>query len=82
MKVSHSVVSDSLRSRGLQPARLLCPWDFPGKNTGMGSHFLFQGISPTQEEPGSPSLQADSLSCEPAGKCVNHKKINTVVPLI
>ena len=27
---------------------LLCPWDFPGKNTGMGCHFLLQGIFPTQ----------------------------------
>ena len=27
-----------------QPARLLCPWDFSGKNTGVGSHFLLQGI--------------------------------------
>ena len=31
--VSCSVVSDSLRPHGLQPARLLCPWDFLGKNT-------------------------------------------------
>ena len=31
--------------RGLQPARLLCPWDFPGKNTGVGCHFLLQGLS-------------------------------------
>ena len=29
---------------GLQSARLICPWDFPGKNTGMGSHLLLQGI--------------------------------------
>ena len=29
---------------GLQPTRLLCPWDFSGKNTGGGSHFLFQRI--------------------------------------
>ena len=29
---------------GLQPARLLCPWDFPGKNAGVGCHFLIQGI--------------------------------------
>ena len=35
---------DSLQPYGLQPARLLCPWDFPGKNTGMGCHCLFQGI--------------------------------------
>ena len=31
------------------PAHLLCPWDSPGKNTGLGSHFLLQGIFPTQE---------------------------------
>ena len=30
------------------PARLLCPWDFPGKNTGVGYYFLLQGIFPTQ----------------------------------
>ena len=30
------------------PARVLCPWDFPGKNTGVGCHFLLQGIFPTQ----------------------------------
>ena len=28
---------------GLWPTRLLCPWDFPGKNTGVGCHFLLQG---------------------------------------
>ena len=28
--------------------RLLCPWDLPGKNTGVGCHYLFQGIFPTQ----------------------------------
>ena len=30
------------------PLRLLCPWDSPGKNTGVGCHFLLQGIFPTQ----------------------------------
>ena len=30
--------------RGRQPTRLLCPWDVPGRNTGMGCHFLLQGI--------------------------------------
>ena len=34
----------------LWPARLLCPWDFPGKNTGVGCHTLLQGIFPTQEK--------------------------------
>ena len=53
-KWSHSVVSDSLRPCGLKPIRLLCPWDSPGKNTGVGCHFLFQGIFPTQGS--NPSL--------------------------
>ena len=43
-----SVTSDSLRLDRLQPAVLLCPWDSPGKNTGVGCHFLLQGIFPTQ----------------------------------
>jgi len=33
---------------GLQPTRLLCPWDSPGKNTGVGCHTLLQGIFLTQ----------------------------------
>ena len=41
--------SDSLRPHGLQPARLLSPWDSPGKNTGVGCQDLLQGIFPTQE---------------------------------
>ena len=39
-KWSRSVVSDSLRPHGLQPTRLLHPWDFPGKSTGVGCHCL------------------------------------------
>ena len=42
--VSHSVVSDSLPAHGLYPTRLLCPWDSPGKNTGVGYHSLPQNI--------------------------------------
>ena len=38
----------TLLPHGLWPARLLCPWDFPGKNTGMGCHLYLQGIFPTQ----------------------------------
>ena len=38
----------TLQPHGLWPARLFCPWDFPGKNTGVGCHFLLQGIFPTQ----------------------------------
>ena len=43
-----SVTSDSLQLHGLQPARLLCPWHVPGKNTGVGFHFLFQWVFQTQ----------------------------------
>ena len=42
------IVSDSLQSHGLQAPRLLRLWNFPGKNTGVGCHFLLQGIFPTQ----------------------------------
>ena len=35
-------MSDSVRPHGLQPTRLLRPWDSPGKNTGVGCHFLLQ----------------------------------------
>ena len=38
-------MSDSLRPHGLQPTRLLHPWDFPGKNTGVGCHCLLQPLS-------------------------------------
>ena len=41
-KWSRSVVSNSLRPHGLQPTRLLCPWDFPGKSTGVGCHWTGQ----------------------------------------
>ena len=41
-KWSLSVVSDSLRPHGLQPTRLLCPWDFPGKSNGVGCHCLLR----------------------------------------
>ena len=47
-----SVVSDSLQCYGLSPTRLLCPWDSqeysPGKNIGVGCHFLLQVIFATQ----------------------------------
>ena len=46
--LSRSVVSDSLRPHGLLPARLLCPWDSPGKNTGVGCHALLQKVFPTE----------------------------------
>ena len=43
-----SVLSSSVQPCRLQLSRLLRPWDSPGKNTGVGCHFLFQRIFPTQ----------------------------------
>ena len=63
------VVSDSLRPHGLQPTRILCQWDYPGKNTGVGCHALHQGIFPTQRT--NPCLlrwQVRSLPLAPPGK--------------
>ena len=57
---------------GLQSTRLLCPWDIPGKNTGVGCHFLLQGIFLTQKL--KPYLllllhwQADSLPLHYVGR--------------
>ena len=42
------MLSNSLRPHGLKPAKLLCPWNSPGMNTGVGYHALFQWIFPTQ----------------------------------
>ena len=44
--VSRSVLSHCLQAHGLKPTWLLCPWDFPGKNTEVGCHALLQGIFP------------------------------------
>ena len=54
--LSCSVMSDSLQPYGLQPTRLLCPWNSPGKNTGVGCHCLLQGIFLTQGLNSSPFL--------------------------
>ena len=42
VQFSRSVMSDSLQPHARQPARLPRPWDSPGKNTGVGCHFLLQ----------------------------------------
>ena len=50
-------------------ASLLCPWNSPGKNAGVGSHSFLQGIFPTQgSNLGLPTLQEDSLPSELQGK--------------
>ena len=45
------------------PGSFIRPWDFPGKSTGVGCHFLLQGDLPDPEiEPGSPTLLADAFT--------------------
>ena len=61
--------------RGLQPAGLLCPWDFPAKNTGVGCHFPLQGIFPTQGS--NTALQVDSLPLSHWGKPIQGSCSNT-----
>ena len=66
MEWFRSVVSDSLRPHGQWPTRLRGPWDFPGKNTGVGCHFLLPGIFPTQGS--NPGL----LHCRHMFYCLSH----------
>ena len=65
-----------LQSSGLYPARLLCPWDFPGKNTGGDCHFLCPGHPGNLPEPGiesaSPVLAGRFFTTEPPGKPLVH----------
>ena len=65
--LSHLVMSDFLQLHGLLPARLLCPWDSPGKNTAVGSHSLLQGIFLTQGW--NPGL----LHCRQILYCLSHQ---------
>ena len=67
LSVSRSVMPASLRPHGLQPTRLLCPWDFPGKHTGVGCYFLLQGIL-TQGSDHISCLAGGFFTAEPPGK--------------
>ena len=68
-----------LLTHGLYPSRLLCPWDFLGKNNWSGLPFPTPGDRPNPGiEPGSPILQADSLLSEPPGKPYNFPYVNAM----
>ena len=68
MRASCSVMSDSLQPHGLWPARLLCPWNSPGRNTAVVCHSLLQRIFPTQGlNPRFPCCRQISLPSEPQG---------------
>ena len=70
--LSRSVVSDSLKPHGLEPARLLCPWGFSRQEYWSGLPCPPSGDLPNPGiEPRSPTLQVDSLLPEPPGKPKN-----------
>ena len=67
-----SVVSDSVRPHRRQPTELSSPWDFPGKNTGVGCHFLLQCMKVKESEVAQscPTL-SDPMDCSPPGSSVH-----------
>ena len=56
VQLSHAVVDDSLRPHGLLPARILCPWNFPGKNTRVSYHFLLLDLPHSGIESKAPAV--------------------------
>ena len=76
-------MSNSLPPHLLQLTKLLCPWNFPGKNTGTGCYFLLQGIFPTLgSNPSPPHWQVDSLITESPGRPTHHSANLISVPQI
>ena len=62
-------MSDSVQSHRQQPARLPCPWDSPGKNTGGGCHFLLQCVK--VKSLSRVRLLADPVDCSPPGSSIH-----------
>ena len=66
-------MSDSVRPHRQQPTRLPCPWDSPGKNTGVGCHFLLQGMKVKSESEVSQSCPtlSDPMDCSLPGSSIH-----------
>ena len=65
-----SVVSDSVRPHRQKPTRLPRPWDSPGKNTGVGCHFLLQCMKVKSEVGQSCPILCDPMDCSLPGSSV------------
>ena len=68
-----SVMSNSVRPHKWQPTRLPRPWDSPGKNTGVGCHFLLQCMKVKSESEvvqSYPTL-SDPMDCSPPGSSIH-----------
>ena len=70
--LSRFSVSDSVRPHRQQPTRLPRPWDTPGKNTGVGCHFLLQGMKLKSEREVAQSCPtpSDPMDCSLPGSSV------------
>ena len=66
-------MSDSVRPHRQQPTRLRHPWDSPGKNTGVGCHFLLQCMKVKRESEVAQSCPtlSDPMDCSPPGSSVH-----------
>ena len=71
--LSRLVVSDSVQPQRQQPTRLPQPWDSPGKNTGVGCHFLFQCMKVKSESEVAQSCLtlSDPMHCSLPGSSVH-----------
>ena len=68
-----SVVCDSVQPQRQQPTRLSCPWDSPGKNTGVGCHFLLQCMKMKSESEVAQSYPTlcDPIDCSLLGSSIH-----------
>ena len=68
-----SVVSDSMRPHRRQPTRFPHPWDSPGKNTGVGCHFLLQSMKVKRESEVAQSCPTlhDPMDCSLPGSSIH-----------
>ena len=64
-------MSDSVRPHRRQPTRLPCPWDSPGKNTGVGCHFLLQCVKVKSESEVAQSTLSNPMDCSLPGSSVH-----------
>ena len=66
-------MSDSVRPHRRQPIRLPRPWNSPGKNTGVGCHFLLQCMKVKSESEVAQSCQTlrDPIDCSPPGSSIH-----------
>ena len=82
-KWSCFVVSDSLWPHGLQPTRLLRPWDFPGKSTGVGCYCLLHNAGDTGSIPGATKpVHHNYWICALEPTCLSYWSPRTLQPML